>query len=101
MALATTRTDLSAAVLRAAACRSDDSDQARRLLALALVMEEASEPQRRGLRAWIGRHCGGGKRPCGVPHSALQTVSRGLHNWSAFLQTAQHQLCFRISRSVL
>ena len=39
MALAITRTDLSAADLRSAACRTDDSDQARRLLALALVME--------------------------------------------------------------
>jgi transposase len=64
MALAITRTDLSAAALRAAACRTDDSDQARRLLALALVMEGSTRTaaahstgmDRQTLRDWVIRY---------------------------------------------
>src|SRR5687768_11078194 len=64
MALAITRTDLSAADLRAAACRTDDSDQARRLLALALVMEGSTRTDaarsagmdRQTLRDWVARY---------------------------------------------
>lgn len=64
MALAITRTDLSAADLRAAACWTKDSDQARRLLALALVMEgtsrtaaaQAAGMDRQTLRDWVIRY---------------------------------------------
>ena len=64
MALAITRTDLSAADLRVAACRTDDSDQARRLLALALVMEgntrtaaaRSAGMDRQTLRDWVIRY---------------------------------------------
>jgi transposase len=64
MALAITRTDLSAADLRVAACRTDDSDQARRLLALALVMEGSTRTaaarsagmDRQTLRDWVIRY---------------------------------------------
>lgn len=63
MALVITRTDLSAADLRAAARRATESDQARRLLALALVMEGASRTEaaraagmdRQTLRDWVVR----------------------------------------------
>ena len=64
MALAITRTDLSATDLRAAARRTDDSDQARRLLALALVMEGSTRTvaarsagmDRQTLRDWVIRY---------------------------------------------
>jgi transposase len=64
MALAITRTDFSAADLRAAACRTQDSDQARRLLALALVMEGSTRTaaarsagmDRQTLRDWVIRY---------------------------------------------
>lgn len=64
MALAITRTDFSATDLRAAACRTDDSDQARRLLALALVMEGSTRTaaarsagmDRQTLRDWVIRY---------------------------------------------
>jgi transposase len=64
MALAVRRSDLSAADLRAAACRTEDSDQARRLLALALVMEGSTRTaaarsagmDRQTLRDWVIRY---------------------------------------------
>lgn len=64
MALAVRRRDLSAADLRAAACRTEDSDQARRLLALALVMEGSTRTaaarsagmDRQTLRDWVIRY---------------------------------------------
>ena len=64
MALAITRTDFSAADLRAAACRTNDSDQARRLLALALLMEgrtrtaaaQSAGMDRQTLRDWVIRY---------------------------------------------
>lgn len=64
MALAITRTGLSAADLRAAARRTEDSDQARRLLALALVMEGSTRTaaarsagmDRQTLRDWVIRY---------------------------------------------
>lgn len=64
MALAITRSDFSAADLRAAACRTDDSDQARRLLALALVLEGSTRTaaarsagmDRQTLRDWVIRY---------------------------------------------
>ena len=64
MALAITRTDLSAADLRGAARRTKDSDQARRLLALALVLDGASRMaaaraggmDRHTLRDWVHRY---------------------------------------------
>jgi transposase len=64
MALAITRTDLSAGDLRAAARRTEDSDQARRLLALALVMEGSTRTvaarsagmDRQTLRDWVIRY---------------------------------------------
>lgn len=63
MALAITRTEYSAADLRAAARRARDSDQARRLLALALVLEGSSRTEaaraagmdRQTLRDWVIR----------------------------------------------
>ncbi len=59
-----TRTDHSAADFRAAAARSRDSGQARRLLALAMVLEGASRTeaaeqsgmQRQTLRDWVHRY---------------------------------------------
>lgn len=64
MALAVTRTEHSAAALRREARRTKDSDQARRLLALALVMEGASRTtaartagmDRQTLRDWVIRY---------------------------------------------
>ena len=64
MALAITRTEHSAGALRGAARRTKDSDQARRLLALALVMEGASRTvaartagmDRQTLRDWVIRY---------------------------------------------
>lgn len=63
-AVAITRTDLDAAGLRRAAARSDDADAARRMLALALVLEgrsrkEAAEScgmDRQTLRDWVHRY---------------------------------------------
>lgn len=64
MALAITRRDRPAEELRAAARRSKDSDQARRLLAIALVLEGRSRSEaarvmgmdRQTLRDWIIRY---------------------------------------------
>lgn len=64
MALAVRRSDLSAVDLRAAARRTEDSDQARRLLALALVMEGSTRTaaarsagmDRQTLRDWVIRY---------------------------------------------
>lgn len=64
MTLAITRTDLTAADLRCAARRSRDANQARRCLAMALVLEgrsrtEAAESagmQRQTLRDWVHRY---------------------------------------------
>lgn len=64
MALAVTRNDRSAAELRTAARRSKDSDQARRLLAIALVLEGQSRTEaaritgmdRQTLRDWVIRY---------------------------------------------
>jgi transposase len=64
MALSITRTEHSAGALRREARRTKDSDQARRLLALALVMEGASRTQaartagmdRQTLRDWVIRY---------------------------------------------
>ena len=60
MALAITRTELSAEELRAQARRVQDGDQACRLLALALVLEGPRARRRRGQAAWIVRRCGTG-----------------------------------------
>jgi transposase len=64
MALAITRSEHSAAALRREARRTKDSDQARRLLAIALVMEGASRTaaaravgmDRQTLRDWVIRY---------------------------------------------
>ena len=64
MALAITRTELSAEELRAQARRVQDGDQACRLLALALVLEGASRTaaaraggmDRQTLRDWVIRY---------------------------------------------
>ena len=64
MAIAITRTELSADGLRAAARGTKDSDQARRLLALALVLDGASRTaaaraagmDRQTLRDWVHRY---------------------------------------------
>jgi transposase len=64
MAVAITRTELSAAELRAAATRCKDAAAARRMLALALVMEGASRTEaarsagmdRQTLRDWVHRY---------------------------------------------
>ena len=63
-ALAVTRTDHTAAELRAAASKSDDAAQVRRLLAIALVLDgdartEAAEQtgmDRQTLRDWVYRY---------------------------------------------
>lgn len=64
MALAITRQELSAAELRVAARRTKDSDQARRLLAVALVLDGTSRTEaarvtgmdRQTLRDWVVRY---------------------------------------------
>jgi transposase len=64
MAVAVTRDDLSASDLRQAAARCDDSAQARRALALALVLEGKSRTEaaryagmdRQTLRDWVHRY---------------------------------------------
>jgi transposase len=60
MTIAVTRLDLSVSELRRKARRSDDADQARRILAIALVLEggsrEAAGTQRQTLRDWIVRY---------------------------------------------
>jgi transposase len=64
MAIAITRDDLSASDLRQAAARCDDSAQARRALALALVLEGKSRTEaarsagmdRQTLRDWVHRY---------------------------------------------
>ncbi len=64
MAVAITRTDLSAEELRGAGRRTKDSHQARRLLALALVLSGASRTEaaraagmdRQTLRDWVHRY---------------------------------------------
>ena len=64
MALVITRQEHSAVALRMAARRSKDSDQARRLLAIALVLEGASRTEaarvmgmdRQTLRDWVTRY---------------------------------------------
>ena len=64
MTVAITRTDLDAAGLRAAAARSKDAAAARRMLALALVMDgysraaaaEAAGMDRQTLRDWVHRY---------------------------------------------
>ena len=68
MAIVITRTDLSAEELRAAACGTKDGYQARRLLALALVLDGASRTaaaraagmDRQTLRDWVHRYNGEG-----------------------------------------
>jgi transposase len=64
MAIAITRTEHSAAALRREASRTRDADQARRLLALALVLDGASRTDaaracgmdRQTLRDWVHRY---------------------------------------------
>ncbi len=59
MAVAITRTDLSAEELRGAAQRTKDSYQARRLLALAPVLDGAARAagmDRQTLRDWVHRY---------------------------------------------
>ncbi len=64
MTVAITRTDLSAEALRGAGRRTKDSDQARRLLALAMVLDGASRMaaaravgmDRQTLRDWVHRY---------------------------------------------
>lgn len=64
MAVEITRTDLSAGALRQVARRTRDTDQARRLLALALVLEGATRTaaaraagmDRQTLRDWVHRY---------------------------------------------
>ena len=82
LAVGITRTELDAAGLRRAASRSRDAAAARRMLALALVLEGRSRPDaaqaagmdRQTLRNWVHRHNeaglaglsdrhGGGTRP--------------------------------------
>jgi transposase len=66
MAVTITRTDLDAPGLRRAAARSDDADAARRMLALALVLEGRSRAEaatvcgmdRQTLRDWVHRSHG-------------------------------------------
>jgi transposase len=64
MTIAITRTDLSAIELRAASTRTEDADAARRMLAIALVMEDwsrrdaavACAMDRQTLRDWVIRY---------------------------------------------
>src|ERR1700757_3875601 len=68
MAVALTRRELGSAELRAAAARSKDAAAARRMLAIALVMEGASRTEaarstgmdRQTLRDWVHRYNEGG-----------------------------------------
>ena len=56
-AVAVTRTELTAAQLRRAATRTQDANAARRMLALALVMEGKSRSELRRRAGWTGRPC--------------------------------------------
>ena len=68
MTIAVTRLDLAVAELRHRARLSDDADQARRILAIALVLEggsresaaRAAGAQRQTLRDWVIRYNAGG-----------------------------------------
>ena len=63
-AVAITRTDYTAAVLRGLAAQSDDADQARRLLAIAMILDGTSRADaarqtgmdRQTLRDWVHRY---------------------------------------------
>lgn len=85
-AIAITRTDLSACELRAASARSSNSAAARRMLALALVLEGVDREraaqrcgmQRKTLRDWVHRYNAHGldgpinRKAPGVPPARLQ-----------------------------
>ena len=72
MTVAVTRLDLSARDLRASAARSTDAKAARRMLAIALVMEGSDRAaaarscgmDRQTLRDWVYRYNAGGLRAC-------------------------------------
>ena len=58
--VAITRTDMSAADLRAAAKRSGDARQAARILAIAMVLDGFSREERRGFAGWTAKRCATG-----------------------------------------
>jgi transposase len=95
VAVAITRTDVSAAALRAAAARSRDARAARRMLALALVLEgvdrtsaaETCGMDRQTLRDWVHRYNAEGlaglsnRRPPRRPRRLDQNQVRELAAW--------------------
>ena len=83
VAVAITRTELTAADLRGAAARARDADAVRRMLALALVLDEHSREDaleacgmdRHTLRDWVHYYnAEGGSRAC--PTGAHRGASR-------------------------
>ena len=90
VAIAITRRDLTAANLRAAAAKSRDAQAARRMLAIALVLEgvdrktaaETCGMDRQTLRDWVHRHnckrrsnrCRNGSGPESSPFRLVVTV---------------------------
>ena len=96
LAVGITRTELDAAGLRCAASRSRDTFAARRMLALALVLEGTSRAEaaqsagmdRQTLRDWVDRYSkegldglrdrhGGGTRPLLLPEQEAQVAAWG------------------------
>ena len=59
-AVKVTRMDHTAQELRALAAKSKNTAQARRLLAIAMVLEGASRPDAARQTAWIDRRCATG-----------------------------------------
>ena len=101
MAIAITRTELSADGLRAAARGTKDSDQARRLLALALVLDGASRTaaaraagmDRQTLRDWVHRYNAEGiEGLCDRPRSGrpAQLCEAELAELADLVETARH-----------
>ncbi len=74
MAVAVTRTDLSARDLRAAAVKTTDAKAARRMLAIALVLEDWTARPRPRAAGWTDRVCAIGFHRYQMP--------RGWRGWS-------------------
>jgi transposase len=96
MAVALTRTELGAAELRAAAARSKGAAAARRMLAIALVMEGSSRTEaargagmdRQTLRDWVHRYNDSGlaglenqRRPGGPPRKLTAEQEASVATW--------------------
>ena len=91
-AVGITRVDLTAGELRAAAGREKNGSAARRMLALAMVLDGADRKSaaetcgmdRQTLRDWVHRYNAEGLRGLQVPSQSSQRNSRP--NWSGWLR---------------